>query len=103
VILLSQTEEFRRIKNKCASEGSCRICGSFYGIDPHHVVYRSLGGTNDPRNIIPACRPCHIAIHDKAIDLLSHLLPDEQGYAAWLIGIERAHRLLAPSVYRVTA
>jgi 5-methylcytosine-specific restriction endonuclease McrA len=97
---ISQLEEFGRIHREALStESSCRLCGEGR-IDWHHAVYRRLGGDADERNLIPLCRSCHDAVHAKRIDLLPHLTKEEQGYAASLIGIERAHRLLAPSVYK---
>jgi hypothetical protein len=80
----------------------CRACG-VGNVDVHHVVHRRLGGDGHPDNLIPLCRDCHQAAHDRKLDLLPYLTLDEQGYAASLIGIERAHRLLAPSVYRKVA
>jgi 5-methylcytosine-specific restriction endonuclease McrA len=97
---LSATQEFGRIHREALREGDyCRACG-WEGVDRHHVVYRSLGGTDDKRNLVGLCRWCHQKVHDKKLDLLPLLDLKEQGYAASLIGIERAHRLLAPSVYR---
>jgi 5-methylcytosine-specific restriction endonuclease McrA len=41
-------------------DGCCAYCGlspNFLTID--HVVPRSQGGTNDPNNLLPACKPCN--------------------------------------------
>jgi 5-methylcytosine-specific restriction endonuclease McrA len=96
---ISQLEEFGRIHRDALHHGCCRLCGAL-GPDLHHIVNRSLAGDDHPRNLVPACRSCHDAIHAKRVDLLPYLTKGEQGHAARLIGIERAHRLLAPSVYR---
>lgn len=42
---------------------TCCNCGSTESIEWHHVVPRALGGTNNPRNIIPLCWKCHKTIH----------------------------------------
>jgi 5-methylcytosine-specific restriction endonuclease McrA len=115
---ISQLEEFGRIhrealdsvpqpmkggptlpRMKAESEGCCRACGAL-DPDAHHIVHRRLGGDDWPDNIVPLCRVCHQAVHDRKLDLIPLLDLKEQGYAASLIGIERAHRLLAPSVYK---
>lgn len=80
----------------------CRLCG-LTSVDPHHVLPRSLGGTESTHNIVALCRDCHRAVHRKEVDLLSVLTLEEQSYAVSLIGIERAHRLLAPSLWREKA
>ena len=35
-----------------------RVCGA-YATTVQHVVPRWAGGTDDPRNLIPACGPCN--------------------------------------------
>jgi hypothetical protein len=105
---LGDLQEFGRIHREALISSEpwpdyCRVCGPVSdgtGLDRHHVVYRSLGGTNKRENLVNLCRSCHDAVHAKRVDLLPYLNLDEQGYAASLIGIERAHRLLAPSVYK---
>lgn len=53
---------FRRImKENLKSE--CVNCGSTVGIEYHHVVPLSLGGTNRLTNIVPICHACHMAAH----------------------------------------
>ena len=41
---------------KVRLESACRICGQYYGLDPHHIVYKSLGGDNVEENCVPLCR-----------------------------------------------
>lgn len=41
----------------------CRACGQKHGLDVHHVVMRSLGGSDDVTNLIALCRDCHTSVH----------------------------------------
>ena len=42
----------------------CRNCGRRDWLDPHHVTFRSRGGSNHPNNLVTLCRVCHEDIHD---------------------------------------
>lgn len=37
---------------------ACAYCGHPYE-EIEHVLPRSLGGTNDPRNLLPSCQDCN--------------------------------------------
>lgn len=41
----------------------CRKCGNRQTLDPHHIIYRSHGGTDTMGNLITLCRRDHDAIH----------------------------------------
>ena len=44
---------------------TCQCCGKKYvRLEIHHVVFRSLGGSDDEKNLITLCEKCHKAIHD---------------------------------------
>jgi hypothetical protein len=46
----------------------CRYCGTRDGLDPHHIEYRSEGGSDDPHNLIMLCRRHHDLVHsDKGL------------------------------------
>lgn len=47
----------------------CRACGSVHGLDVHHVVLRSLGGSDEPENLIALCRGCHESVHGHVLIL----------------------------------
>ena len=50
-------EETRRaVWERC--KGRCEYCGK-KAIDPHHIIYRSQGGSNEEENLIALCRKCH--------------------------------------------
>jgi len=61
-------EEAKRIA-LARSWGRCEGCGvdKGMGLDPHHRMTRGMGGvhraaaevSNDPRNLLMLCRPCH--------------------------------------------
>ena len=44
----------------------CRICDKSViagGIDPHHIIHLSQGGSDEIDNLILLCRVCHIKVH----------------------------------------
>ena len=66
----------------------CIVCGSEHGVDPAHLIPRSLGGCGDPLCVVPACRSCHRACDSGELDLLPHLEP------AWRAQLAHAVRHL---------
>ena len=47
----------------------CRFCRTTHGLTPHHIVYRSQGGTDDLSNLLTLCIKCHNAVHDGHLKL----------------------------------
>lgn len=47
-------------------EGKCAICGFDEVVEIHHIVPRSLGGTDEPSNVIVLC-PNHHALVDRGL------------------------------------
>lgn len=41
----------------------CRVCNDSRTLTPHHIVYRSQGGTHDLDNLITLCTKCHDDVH----------------------------------------
>ena len=44
----------------------CQKCGrnmGLSGLEVHHIVPRSEGGTDDPQNLRTLCVPCHLKLH----------------------------------------
>ena len=41
----------------------CALCDDTRGIQIHHVIHRSQGGSNAPMNLITLCWRCHAAVH----------------------------------------
>lgn len=50
----------RRARGKCETPG----CRSSIGLEIHHIVPRSQGGTHDPSNLTARCGACHTAHHE---------------------------------------
>lgn len=44
----------------------CRECGSTVGIEVHHITRRSMGGTDEPSNLVTLCRRHHDSKHPGA-------------------------------------
>ena len=41
----------------------CQRCGAGRGLEPHHILPKSRGGTHDARNIVCLCPHCHRWTH----------------------------------------
>ena len=41
----------------------CALCDSTHGLQIHHVIPRSHGGSDKPQNLICLCWKCHAAAH----------------------------------------
>ncbi len=51
---------------KPPDDGLCEECGlkpDFRGLQRHHKVFRSLGGSDEKDNIIFVCGRCHSKLH----------------------------------------
>lgn len=46
----------------------CAMCSDNRGLQIHHVVKRSLGGSDFPDNLITLCWKCHAVAHGMKID-----------------------------------
>jgi hypothetical protein len=52
-----------------AKSGPCRVCsqrGKLGEVFLHHLVFREDFGDDVPDNIVPVCRDCHAALHNRA-------------------------------------
>lgn len=44
---------------------TCQCCGKKHArLEVHHIIFKSMGGTDDEKNLITLCEKCHKAIHD---------------------------------------
>lgn len=41
----------------------CNFCDSTAGLELHHIIPRSIGGTDDPNNLITVCNDHHAILH----------------------------------------
>ena len=56
----------------------CALCDSTKYLQIHHVVKRSLGGTNSPHNLICLCSDCHALAHGMDLRGLADVERDRQ-------------------------
>ncbi len=45
----------------------CALCDDTHGLQIHHVVLRSQGGTDFPHNLVTLCWKCHAVAHGTAL------------------------------------
>ena len=44
---------------------TCQYCGKKHvRLEVHHIIFRSMGGTDDEKNLITLCETCHKLVHD---------------------------------------
>ena len=60
---------------------SCVACGKI-GVDLHHIRSRSVGGSDDPSNLLPVCRTHHTRIHARGLIQVSE---ENTGIMEWLL------------------
>lgn len=82
-------------RNKVREE-SCLICARS-PVDPAHLIARARGAGDDPREVIPLCRPHHAEYDTGKLSLLEyeHLFPEESAFAVLNHGIVSVVKRLA--------
>ena len=55
----------------------CALCDSTKYLQVHHYCKRSLGGSDDPMNLITLCAECHGVIHGNLPPYAEGLGPEE--------------------------
>lgn len=61
---------------------TCQCCGKKHvRLEVHHIIFRSMGGTDDERNLITLCEKCHKAVHDGILILTKKLKKSNLKYA----------------------
>ena len=53
-------------------EHECQCCHGKHKdsrLEVHHIIFRSNGGSDDPKNLITLCHTCHAALHRGEISL----------------------------------
>ena len=58
-------------KNKRFKKDKCELCDIDIPevLDSHHIIQRSMGGSDDPENRITVCANCHRMIHAGILEL----------------------------------
>ena len=59
----------------------CALCGSRKYLQIHHVVKRSLGGSNAPWNLIALCSDCHALAHGTNLGDWRDVCPEDVRHA----------------------
>lgn len=59
----------------------CALCDSDRGLQIHHVVTRSQGGTNYPQNLVTLCWKCHAVAHGTIMPEWPEMQPCEVAQA----------------------
>jgi len=56
---------------------ACALCGDVDGLQAHHVIHRSCGGSNYPMNLITLCWRCHAVAHGTRMPEYGNMEPAE--------------------------
>jgi hypothetical protein len=64
----------------------CIVCGATHGVDPAHLIPRSLGGCGDPLCVVSLCRRYHRAYDRGELDLLPYVEPAWRAQLAHAVG-----------------
>lgn len=70
-IKATQDRQWRELRTRVLKRdrGRCRVCRRAKAFEVHHVIFRSLGGTDEARNLISTCKRCHEDIHGHVVKL----------------------------------
>ena len=70
----------------------CVACGSTDDLQHHHLVTRSEGDSDDERNLITLCDPCHAKLRERRSDgpTATDRLSEAAGIAGKAVGRLRA-------------
>jgi hypothetical protein len=86
---LRRTTPLQRTSSLAATDSQrrpCIVCGGTHGVDPAHLIPRSLGGCGDALCVTALCRGCHRAYDTGDLDLLPHLEPAWRAQLAHAVG-----------------
>lgn len=53
---------------KMLDKRECWYCGSIENIEVDHIIARSKGGSNSPKNLRDSCRPCNLSKGKKSVE-----------------------------------
>jgi hypothetical protein len=103
---LRRSKPFARTPSLAATERQraavtgrcCVVRGGDKGIDPAHLIPRSLGGCGDRLCVVALCRQCHRAYDRGELDLLPYLEPgwrSQLAHAVRQVGLIAALRRIS--------
>lgn len=81
-----------RAQREAVKGKDCAYCGR-PGVDPAHIIDRSLGGCEDRLCVLPICRSCHRAYDEGQLNLLPLVkgyYPEQWQHAVAHVGEARA-------------
>jgi hypothetical protein len=78
---------------------SCARCGRKLGVQIHHVIFRSRGGSNEVSNLLCLCSECHRGVHDRILEVFQ----DSLGNLYWRTKAEKLAVLLEKEVKELAA
>jgi len=80
---MSKYGEWRVIADRILlrDEGRCRLCGSEWNTEVHHIIPKSRGGTDEERNLITLCGNHHTgggkdSVHTANVDYYIPIFQD---------------------------
>jgi hypothetical protein len=79
-------------QRQAVKDSECAYCGK-PGVDPAHIVDRSLGGCDEPLCVLGLCRHCHRRYDEGELNLLSlvrNYYPRQWEHAVGHLGEARA-------------
>ena len=81
-------------KRKCVSMSSCcAICGNIEFLETHHIVPKSIGGTDHKNNMVILCDECHAKVHKNMLrGPDSHSLAWVPKFCNFLSGVDKNER-----------
>lgn len=104
-------DDWLKIKSQCLKhyKYTCYRCekvdGQGRGMTAHHIIPRSEGGSNDQKNLVALCNPCHDAVEiSDARSLVDIVAGYDGGYiepAKQLVGVkENGESFVRPAWHR---
>lgn len=63
-------KEYRKLRIALLERDKwCQICGNPHGLEAHHIIYRSQGGSDTMENMVCLCFTCHALVHNGLIKI----------------------------------
>ena len=58
-------KQYKLLKEKVSKRDKniCQLCYKYTKASPHHVIFRSQGGSDVIENLITLCHKCHTELH----------------------------------------